>query len=143
MTVTHPARQTIVVGVSGSPASAAALRWAAEEARRRHAALHVVNCWSTEPRAYYAPLPGQPTGGEHEHARQLAAIVREVLDGAPPPGLAADAVEGAAERTLVEESASADLLVLGSAAAGLADHAVGPVIRACLSHAHCPVVVVG
>jgi len=48
-----------------------------------------------------------------------------------------------AERVLVDLSAGADLLVLGSAS-GLTDgRSIGPVIRGCLSRAHCPVVVVG
>jgi hypothetical protein len=33
--------------------------------------------------------------------------------------------------------------VLGSAAGLVSGRPIGPVIRACLSHAHCPVVVVG
>jgi nucleotide-binding universal stress UspA family protein len=134
---------TIVVGVSGSRASAAALRWAADEARRRDARLHVVLCWTAEPRAYYAPRRGQHENGSREYARQLAATVRKVLDGDAPRGLTTRVVEGAAERALVQESAGADLLVLGSTPPGEAPTAVGPVIRACLGRARCPVVVVG
>jgi nucleotide-binding universal stress UspA family protein len=136
-------RPTIVVGVSGSHASAEALRWAAGEARHRDADLHVVLCWSAEPRAYYAPPHGRQENGRREHSLQLAATVRGVLDGDEPRGFTTEVVEGAAERALIDESAGADLLVLGSASSGLAGGAVGPVIRACLCGAHCPVVVIG
>jgi len=134
---------TIVVGVSGSRASAAALRWAADEARRRDARLDVVLCWSAEPRAYYAPPRGQHGSCGQEYARQLAATVRKVLDGDTPHGLTAEVVEGAAERALPAAAAGADLLVLGSTSSGHAGFAVGPVIRACLGRVGCPVVVVG
>jgi nucleotide-binding universal stress UspA family protein len=133
---------TIVVGVSGSRGSAAALRWAADEARRRDARLQVVLCWTAEPRAYYAPRRSPDGNGGQEYARQLAARVRNALDGDVPRGLTTAVVEGTAERALIEASTGADLLVLGATSAGQAGLAVGPVIRSCLSRAGCPVVVV-
>jgi nucleotide-binding universal stress UspA family protein len=57
-----------------------------------------------------------------------------------PGEVATELTEGGAGRTLVDVSADADLLVLGSGSP--AAESVGPVIRACLSHAHCPVVIV-
>jgi nucleotide-binding universal stress UspA family protein len=139
---------TIVVGVSGSPASVVALRWAAAEANRLHAALTVVLIRAVEPRAHYAPAVSAA-----EQARRadravagLAATVNAVAGCLPPSAVTMRVIEGKPERALVEQSTDADLLVLGSAA-GLCsvggDHPIGPVVRACLSHAHCPVVVVG
>jgi nucleotide-binding universal stress UspA family protein len=136
-------RPAIVVGVSGSRASAEALRWASDEARRRDADLHVVLCWSAEPRAYYAPPHGRQANGRYEHACQLAATLRDVLGADEPRGLTTKVVESTAERALISESAGADLLVLGSTSSGLAGGAIGPVVRACLCRARCPVVVIG
>ena len=57
-----------------------------------------------------------------------------------PDEVATELTEGVAGRTLVNLSADADLLVLGSGSP--AAESVGPAIRACLSHARCPVVLV-
>lgn len=136
----------IVVGVSGSSASAGALRWAADEAGREHGTLRVVRTWKSEPRAFYA----HPASGPQDAARQhqlaqdgLAAIISAVLGSDDLSNVTAEVIEGMTERVLVGLSAGADLLVLGSAS-GLAEgRSIGPVIRDCLSRAHCPVVVVG
>jgi nucleotide-binding universal stress UspA family protein len=133
-------KPTILVGVSGSPASAAALRWAEDEAERRHGELRIVLTWQPERRASYARLPlGADIPAGQERAREeLADAVRAALGPGSLPGTTTVVVEGQAERELVAESASADLLVLGSGSRT----AIGPVVRTCLSHAHCPVVVV-
>jgi nucleotide-binding universal stress UspA family protein len=136
----------IVVGVSGSRASVAALRWAADEAQRRHARLSVVCAWDHSLR----PAPYAEVGGNHAPADAraachsgLAAAMRVAFGPVPPDGIDAELAEGVPERVLIDRSAIAALLVLGAArpqdAHGLS---VGPVIRACLSRARCPVVVV-
>jgi nucleotide-binding universal stress UspA family protein len=136
---------TIVVGVSGSPASALALRWAAAEASRLRAQLKVVLAWSIQPRANYAPAVSAEEY-DQRHARAvagLAATVSTVAGSVPPDAVSQTVVQGLPDRVLVEQSAGADLLVLGSAAGLVSGRPIGPVIRECLSHAHCPVVVVG
>ncbi len=138
-------RPSIVVGVSGSAASAAALRWAADEAIRRHGQLRVVLVWSPEHRAAYAPPlhAGDPQEQMTRARRVLAATVQSVLGPVPVDDVTVEIAEGVPERALVDYSAGADLLVLGSASAhALAGSSIGPVIRTCLSHAHCPVVIV-
>jgi nucleotide-binding universal stress UspA family protein len=132
---------TILVGVSGSPASAAALRWAGDEAVRRHGRLRIVLSWHQEQRAFYARPPSatDSDAGEQRARRALADTVRAVLGPGPRFDATAEVVEGAAEQTLVAESAGADLLVLGSGSS----HSIGPVVRTCVSQAQCPVVVVG
>ncbi len=140
--VTEP---VVVVGVNGSRASAAALRWAADEADRRHAWLRVVRGWSPQFDAPYAPADIRPAPELQRQAagEALSALLRGAFGARLPQRVTAELTEGVAERLLVEESADADLLVLGSAAVPCSRaRSVGPVVRACLSRAHCPVVVV-
>jgi nucleotide-binding universal stress UspA family protein len=143
-----PAGRRIVVGVDGSPASVAALGWAAREARLRQAELHAVYAWegAERCRAPYATCPGLPRPEEDRAAAAslLAASVRAALGRAPPRGLRTELAEGHAERMLLDRAAGAELLVLGSAGrAGHLPQAAGPVHRACLRGAPCPVVIVG
>ena len=137
-------KPTIVVGVSGSPGSAAAVRWAADEADRRHGQVRVILIRSTEHRAFYAP-PVDPPDWEvrQQHARDdLAATLRAALGPGPRDNLTTEIAEGMAERILIDRSARADLLVLGSAPEHPTGRVIGPVIRSCLARARCPVVVV-
>jgi nucleotide-binding universal stress UspA family protein len=139
-------QQNIVVGVSGSRASLRALRWAAAEAIRREARLEIVLAWRPEQPAYYAVQVGRADHGQQEQVadRKLGAILRGAVDAVLPASLAADVVEGPAERVLAERSSGAVMLVLGSTSAPTpAGRSIGPVIRGCLSRAACPVVVIG
>ena len=144
--MTEPAEQRIVVGVKRSAASLAALRWAAAEARLRHATLHVVHAW--EPairRASYAILGDSPAGGQERlRARDnLAAIMLAAFGTDMPAGMTAEITEGMAERVLADRSRDADLRVLGAAAdAGITGRPAGPVIRACMRSARCPLVII-
>jgi len=133
-------KHTILVGVSGSPASAAALRWAEDEAERRHGELKILLIWQPERRASYAcpPARADRTTGRERARQELTETVRAVLGHRSLHDTTTVVVEGRAERELVAESAGAELLVLGSGS-GIA---IGPVVRTCLSHARCPVVVV-
>jgi len=145
--MTRNRQQHIVVGVSGSLASGAALTWAAEEARLRKARLHVVRVWDPARHAApYAAVGARPTGEEDQAAAGggLAAALRSEFGPARPDGVTAELAEGVPERVLVDRSADADLLVLGATApAWLAGRPAGPVVRACLACAGCPVVVIG
>jgi nucleotide-binding universal stress UspA family protein len=138
--VNEQRKPTVLVGVSGSPASAAALRWAEDEAERRHGELRIVWIWQPERRASYArpPVRADNPAGPERARKELADAVQAVLGPSPLPDTTTVVVEGQVERELVAESAGADLLVLGSGART----SIGPVVRTCLSHAHCPVVVV-
>jgi len=138
-------RPTIVVGVSGTPASARALRWAADETESRHGQLKVVLIWSAGQHAYYAPSvsPLDLAASERHASEELTTTLTAVLGHGPHGNLIVEVVKGTAERALVEQSAGADLLVLGCASGHLAGRSIGPVIRTCLSWAHCPVVIVG
>jgi nucleotide-binding universal stress UspA family protein len=151
-------RPVLVVGVGGSAASLAALAWAASEARRRDAKLRVVQAWQPRPaRASYAGTGRAVSGGtgnelamEALAADHLAAHVRSVLGVRSDIDVVTELIEGSPERVLAEASADAELLVLGSGNYAPVAHAdplivdkpIGPVIRSCLSHARCPVLII-
>jgi nucleotide-binding universal stress UspA family protein len=139
-------RSRILVGVSGSPASVAALRWAVREAAQRDLRVDVVLAWQAAPAATYAMRAARPCPGEQQHAasRLLIDVLTRACGTHVPADLSAEVIEGAPERVLIDRSLGAELLALGSASAGWTPgRSIGPVIRSCLSHAHCPVVVVG
>jgi nucleotide-binding universal stress UspA family protein len=116
--------RAIVVGVDGSEASAAALRWAAEEARLRSAPLVAVYAWSFippqpigDPGMLAVPavdLVGQ-LGAESDVAREaLTDAVSDVLGNEPSVEVEQKLLEGDPGDALVAESRSAELVVVGS-----------------------------
>jgi nucleotide-binding universal stress UspA family protein len=72
---------------------------------------------------------------------RLAEAVRPALAGLSEVTVTVKVAEGLTARVLLDHAATAELLVLGSAATD-GPQAVGPVAQACLRHAPCPVVVV-
>ena len=141
----EPAPQQIIVGVHQSAASLAALRWAAAEARLRRAKLHVVHAWEPAARrASYAILGDSTVSGQERLRAQsvLAAVMRGAYGVEIPARVTAELAEGTAERVLVQRSREASLLVLGAAGAHLAGRPAGPVIRACMRSARCPLVII-
>jgi nucleotide-binding universal stress UspA family protein len=138
-------QQRIIVGVSGSPASQAALRWAAGEARLRGAVLHVLHVSDpVRPHAPYAAPRDRPAPEQQRQAQaSLDTVVRGVFGAAVPGWVTLLLAEGSPARVLVQCSAEADLLVLGSTTSGgQAEPPAGPVVRACLAHARCPLVII-
>lgn len=137
-----PAVQRIVVGVDGSAESAVALRWACREARLRGAEVHAVH-------AREAPCHSKPgyaaPGGDCPDDVDVDTMWRSVLPGlAPGVPIRTEVTEGLAARVLLDRCAGADMLVLGTAGDEPgASRSAGPVIRACLRRASCPVVVIG
>ncbi len=132
----------IVVGVDGSAESAAALRWACREATLRRAEVHAIHvreapCYSM---ASYA-VPGQGYPGDVDVDIMWRSVLPEL---APGVLVRTEVSDGLAARVLLERCTGADMLVLGTS--GDLPGAVwspGPVIRACLRRAPCPVVVIG
>jgi nucleotide-binding universal stress UspA family protein len=149
--MTHmKARSRIVVGVDGSSASAAAVRWAVREARLRHAAVHLVCACDSDARlrAPYASWSWVTREDERyvAAAAVLAAAAELARPHLPPGWLTAELVHEPPVRALLDQAADADMLVLGTTrfarGTGQPPRAVGPVARACLRLAHCPVVVI-
>jgi nucleotide-binding universal stress UspA family protein len=140
-------QQRVLVGVDGSAASLAALRWAADEARLRQSPLQIVGAWDPATHsASYADVGGPATRAELEviAGDAFSAATRTVFGPRLPDGVTAELAEGAPERILVARSADVGLLVLGATSRPWpGEWFAGPVIRACLAHASCPVVVIG
>ncbi|HEY0719448.1 MAG TPA: universal stress protein [Streptosporangiaceae bacterium] len=150
-----PAPGRILVGIDGSPASVAAVRWAGREAQLRGMRVHVVHVRDQQlPIPHYAPQPraseGVPVTGPGE---RMNAVVREALGPQPEPGVQLELADGLPARVLIDRSVGAEMLVLGSTSPGNASAGspaappqartpLGPVARDCLHAAPCPVVVV-
>jgi nucleotide-binding universal stress UspA family protein len=143
----------IVVGIDGSDASRAALRWGAEEARLRGARLVAVYAWMfIPPQPLGDPgLLAMPAGdiagelsAENEAAHAvLSSAVEEAIGGDASVDVEQKIVEGDPGEVLVKEAAEADLAVVGShGRSGLTAALLGSVSRHVVDHATCPVVVV-
>jgi nucleotide-binding universal stress UspA family protein len=145
-----PAGSRIVVGVDGSAASNAAVRWAVREARLRHATVHLVSAYYTDPRqrAQYVPPSSRTTPQEERCAAEalVAAATELACRYLPPEQLTAEVANEPPARALLDRAARAEMLVLGTtrptSQAGQPPQTMGPVARPCLRLAHCPVVVV-
>jgi nucleotide-binding universal stress UspA family protein len=163
----------IVVGVDASPGALRALGWAADEARLRLATLQVVHAYHAQALAapLYFPsreaLPGQaaaagvaPPEEEMQDTLEQRAEFQEAVRRQAEDLLegllheVGEAVEGAdVQRTVVEDrnpaealvelSADADMLVVGSRGrGGFTSLLLGSVSHAAVLHALCPVVVI-
>jgi nucleotide-binding universal stress UspA family protein len=138
----------ILVGLDGSDNSQKALDWAVKHAALEHAPLTVLavhevaaSAWTGNPIIYPQDRP------EEEKARQAAqeAVTKAVgeLGGPGPESVTVRAVSGQPAQALIEASADADLVVVGSrGAGGFATLLTGSVSSKVVNHAACPVVVV-
>jgi nucleotide-binding universal stress UspA family protein len=137
----------VVVGVDGSAESVTALKWAAHYAAATGATTTAVLSWHYPAAAGPAPIGKAPKPISDE----IRAEMQETLDkavtevfGAPSqPGVQTKVAYGHPAPVLVEESATADLLVVGSRGHGkFTGMLVGSVSIHCVTNAACPVVVV-
>jgi nucleotide-binding universal stress UspA family protein len=135
-----PAARRIVVGVNGSADSVIALRWACREASIRDAEVHAVHVREApmhSPASYAAPAPKDSYADD---AQMWKAVLTDLADGAR---VRTETAVGLVARVLLERGKGADMLVLGTSGetpGGIGS--AGPVIRACLRRAACPVVVI-
>ncbi len=136
----------VVVGVDGSAESIEALRWAASYAAATAATISAVHAWHNPPTG---PVPaGRPPQPITDEVR---AKVQEILDSAltqvfgttTPERVGTKVAYGHPAMVLVNESAGADLLVVGHRGQG-AFHGMllGSVSIHCVTAAPCSVVVV-
>jgi nucleotide-binding universal stress UspA family protein len=137
-----PVARRVVVGVDFSAESAAALRWACREAGLRGAEVHAVHAMEApcHSMASYAAVqaPGQPDDVD------IDVMWRSVMpDQVAGVQVRTEVVLGLAARILLDRCEGADMLVLGTVSdMPGALRSAGPVIRACLRRAPCPVVVI-
>jgi nucleotide-binding universal stress UspA family protein len=135
-----------VVGVDGSPGSRKALTWAAAEATDHGADLVVVNVWehtlpppsgSVSVSERYVPEPSQTTADE------LVQVIKEELGEEPAVLVQPHIKQGTPAKVLIDESANADLLVVGTRGhGGFAGLVLGSVSQHVAAYAKCPVAVV-
>ena len=140
------AQDRIVVGVDGSDESKAALRWAADMAKALDCALDVLCVWefpvvTTWEGTYAVTLPDyDPEAVALETAEQA---VTEVFGDQRPAELSVATKLGSPSGALIEASADATMLVVGSRGlGGFKGMLLGSVSRVCAEHAQCPVLVV-
>lgn len=98
MAVTPP---RIRLAVDGRPATAGAIRWAAERSRRTRAPIDIVSVAADK-------------GSDDVSVRAVEAARDEVLGQTPGAVVATEVRRGSVVDVLVEMSASSDLLVVGS-----------------------------
>ncbi|MGR3939055.1 universal stress protein [Streptomyces sp. BRA346] len=133
----------VVVGVGEKPQDAAAMRFAAEEARRRGVPLEAVRAWRCPGREVTDhPLPpGEPV---RLHEKRAAEVLEAALRDIPADvEVHRRTVEGHARQVLLDASADGDLLVVGARRReGHYGLQLGRVAHGVLHHAVCPVAVV-
>ncbi|SCG17130.1 Nucleotide-binding universal stress protein, UspA family [Micromonospora echinofusca] len=135
-----PVAGPVLVGVDGSESAELAVGYAADEATRRGDGLVLVH---VQPPDGDGPADGGPRTPDAESAELLATAEAAVRGS--HPGLAVEARvlrAPKAEQALVEASADAALVVVGSRGrGGFAGLLLGSVSQALVQHARCPVLV--
>ena len=138
----------VVVGVDTSVSGRTALEWAAAYARATRAPLRAVHVFGPDAVAPMIWAPGAlpaigylATAGTGDSTR---SEIQLAFDSLPPSlGWRLEFCEGPIGHTLVERSASADVLVIGTREHTGIDRVLnGSVSHYCVSHAACPVVAV-
>lgn len=131
----------IVVGIDGSKSSIDAFRFAIRAAQAFTTSLEAIAVWTYPAGAEVALLVNwSPEDDAHDI---LDAAVETVFGTDIPPWFSSATKPGLAARALIEESAGAEMLVLGSRGhGGFVGLLLGSVSAACAEHAHCPVLIV-
>jgi nucleotide-binding universal stress UspA family protein len=136
----------IVVGVDGSEASIAALRWAIDLAAQTHAdveAVHVFEIGLAWIDGYQPDIGRWIAEASDAAGKTLEETVAAASADHPEVHVARLVTEGPTARTLLAHAVGADLLVVGTRGrGGLPGLLLGSVSTQCTHHAPCPVVVV-
>lgn len=133
----------IVVGVDGSEGSKDALRWAIRQAGFTGAVVEPVIAWQYPMFFGWAALGPDDSDYGQMAEQTLADTLAEVVGPELPARVQGRVVEGYPPQVLVEASAGAELLVVGSRGYGaFADALLGSVSTYCVHHARGPVTVI-
>ena len=145
MTMEPEAGRRIVVGVDGSAPAKAALAWAVRQAQLTGAAVEAIIAWEY-PATYGYSMPAAPEinyNFEEVAAEVVANAIAEACGQGEPVKINSRVVEGNAAQALLDASAGAELLVVGSRGhGGFVEALLGSVGQHCVHHATCPVVVI-
>ena len=141
------ARPTIVIGTDGSDSSRDALLWAADAARRVGGRLRAVYAWELPAVSGLALgfVPEPDPDVSATAAGEVTANVTRALSAAGFDELPVEVRvrEGHAAQVILDESADAELIVVGRrGSGGFAAAVMGSVSRHVSAHADSPVVVV-
>lgn len=137
----------IVAGVDGSPSSLRALRWAIRQASLTGATVDAVITWHYPDLAasagYGIALAGVDPGFQEMAEKTVTEAISSTLSPDSDVRVHPQVTEGVAAQVLLDASAGADLLVVGSRGhGGFAEALLGSVSQHCVHHARCPVVVI-
>jgi len=140
----NPGAGRIVVGADGSEASARALEFACEMAQLTGDKVVALRAWHpvtvVADRYGYMPPPSAGTMDAAEGA--LGRTVDELRTSHPEVAIESEIFYGAAERGLIDASANASLVVVGSRGhTGVGETFLGSVSKDVLHKAHSPVAV--
>ena len=144
----HGDTPRIVAGVDGSASSISALRWAIRQAGLTGTSVAAVIAWHYPAAAagggYGMAVAGAEASDYREIAEKIVAdAIGSTLDPASGVRVRPSVVEGHSARVLLDASAGADLLVVGSRGhGGFTEALLGSVSQHCVQHASCPVVVI-
>ena len=135
--------ERVLVGVDGSEASRAALRWAAEEAKVRGVPLLAIEAWEFSPLMFAADVPVQLGDLKDTVEAHLAEVVREEVGDPAGVDVREAVVEEAPVPAILGEATADDLIVIGSRGrGGFKGLLLGSVSQQVAQHAPCPVVIV-
>lgn len=134
----------VVVGYDGSQASAAAVEWATAEAVRERAPLRIAEVFEVVVASRPSPGKVVPLAALRTvRERGLEALAESIRLQYPHLAVETVLLEGSPAAALVEETAQAQMLVLGSRGlGGFAGMLIGSVAVQVSTHAQCPIVVV-
>lgn len=138
-----PTRPFVLVGVDGSPQSAAAVVWAAAEAADRGAELLVVHVVDTTFLGVWGASRGLRTELRSLAEPMLRSALRLAADTVPTGARRGRVLLGPATRTLLVLARHAELTVVGRSGRGALDRVwLGSLTQRLLVHGEGPIVVV-